>query len=159
MLLVQLRGRRVLRRFNHQLHARSKCGLACKVLADGTLGLNNDTGDVVLGSTTTTGHVVSAGGGDQFVRSLNIEALFVSGAFLFSAGNGAARSRVLHEGQEAPVPHNDNDSLPKVDRRGNTLLVPLGFAAVFLILVGLMFMRTEDTAPTPPPPSQTTPNR
>ncbi len=47
----------------------------------------------------------------------------------------------------------DNDNIPKVDRRGSTVLVPLGFAAVFVLLAGLMLMRTERTAPTPPPPA------
>jgi hypothetical protein len=46
----------------------------------------------------------------------------------------------------------DNDNIPKVDRRGNTVLVPLGMAAVFIVLAVLMMMRTEETAPTPPPP-------
>jgi hypothetical protein len=47
----------------------------------------------------------------------------------------------------------DNDSLPKVDKRGTTILVPLGMVAVFVVLAVLMLMRTEETAPTPPPPS------
>ena len=47
----------------------------------------------------------------------------------------------------------NNDNIPKVDRRGSTVLVPLGFAAVFVLLAGLMLMRTERTAPTPPPPA------
>jgi hypothetical protein len=41
----------------------------------------------------------------------------------------------------------DNDNIPKVDRRGTTVLVPLGMAAVFLVLAVLMMMRTEETAP------------
>ena len=28
----------------------------------------------------------------------------------------------------------DNDNIPKVDRSGNTMLVPLGMAAVFIVL-------------------------
>ena len=55
----------------------------------------------------------------------------------------------------------DND-IPKVDRGGTTFLVPLGFTIVFVLLAGLMFMRTESTAPTPPPPAtsqQTTPSK
>lgn len=51
---------------------------------------------------------------------------------------------------------NDNN-LPKVDRRGTTVLVPLGFVAVFAVLVVLMMLRTEETAPTPPPPSTAQP--
>ena len=51
---------------------------------------------------------------------------------------------------------NDNN-LPKVDRRGTTVLVPLGFVAVFVVLVALMMLRTEETAPTPPPPGTTQP--
>jgi hypothetical protein len=46
----------------------------------------------------------------------------------------------------------DNDNLPRVDRRGTTVLVPLGIAAVFIAIVALMLLRTEQTAPTPPPP-------
>jgi hypothetical protein len=47
----------------------------------------------------------------------------------------------------------DNDNIiPKADRHGNTMLVPIGIVAVFAILIALMFMRTEETAPTPPPP-------
>jgi hypothetical protein len=46
----------------------------------------------------------------------------------------------------------DNDNIPKADRRGNTVLVPLGMAAVFIVLAVLMMMRTEETAPTPQPP-------
>ena len=56
----------------------------------------------------------------------------------------------------------NNDNIPKVDRRGSTVLVPLGFAAVFVLLAGLMLMRTESTAPTPPPPApsqSTSPNK
>jgi hypothetical protein len=47
----------------------------------------------------------------------------------------------------------DNDNIPRVDRRGSTVLVPLGFTVVFVLLAGLMLMRTESTAPTPPPPA------
>ena len=46
----------------------------------------------------------------------------------------------------------DNDNIPKVDKRGTTMLVPLGIGAVFLVLAVLMMMRTEETSPTPPPP-------
>ncbi len=49
----------------------------------------------------------------------------------------------------------DNDNVPKVDRRGTTVLVPLGMAAVFVVLAVLMMLRTEETAPTPPPPPGT----
>jgi hypothetical protein len=48
------------------------------------------------------------------------------------------------------------DEIPKADRRGNTILVPIGIGAVFAVLVVLMFMRMDSTAPTPPPPSSTT---
>ena len=47
----------------------------------------------------------------------------------------------------------DNDNIiPKADRHGNTMLVPFGIIAVFVVLVALMFMRTEETAPTPQSP-------
>jgi hypothetical protein len=47
----------------------------------------------------------------------------------------------------------DNDNIPRVDWRGSTVLVPLGFTVVFVLLAGLMLMRTESTATTPPPPA------
>jgi hypothetical protein len=50
----------------------------------------------------------------------------------------------------------DNDNIPRVDRRGSTVLVPLGFTVVFVLLAGLMLMRTESTAPPPPATSQST---
>ena len=50
----------------------------------------------------------------------------------------------------------DND-IPKVDRGGTTFLVPLGFTIVFVLLAALMFLRTESTAPTPPPPATSQP--
>ena len=46
----------------------------------------------------------------------------------------------------------DNDIVPKADKYGNTMLVPIGIVAVFAILIALMFMRTEETSPTLPPP-------
>ena len=46
----------------------------------------------------------------------------------------------------------DNNIIPKADKHGNTVLVPIGIVAVFLVLIALMFMRTEETAPTPAPP-------
>ena len=51
----------------------------------------------------------------------------------------------------------DNDNIPKVDRGGTTFLVPLGFTIVFVLLAALMFLRTESTAPTPPPPATSQP--
>ncbi len=51
----------------------------------------------------------------------------------------------------------DKDNIPKVDRRGTTFLVPLGFTIVFVLLAGLMLMRTESAAPTPPPPATSQP--
>ena len=54
----------------------------------------------------------------------------------------------------------NNDNLPKVDKRGTTIVVPIGIVAVFVVLVGLMMMRTEETAPTPsPPPGASQPNK
>jgi hypothetical protein len=51
----------------------------------------------------------------------------------------------------------DKDNIPKVDRRGTTFLVPLGFTIVFVLLAGLMLMRTESASPTPPPPATSQP--
>jgi hypothetical protein len=41
--------------------------------------------------------------------------------------------------------------LPKVDRRGSTILVPIGIRAVFAVLAVLMLMRNSWDG-TPPPP-------
>jgi hypothetical protein len=51
------------------------------------------------------------------------------------------------------------EQIPKVDRRGNTILVPIGIGAVFIVLVVLMSLRMESTAPTRPPPPGTTQNK
>lgn len=54
----------------------------------------------------------------------------------------------------------DNDNIPKVDKHGTTILVPIGIVAVFVVLVGLMMLRTEETAPTPaPPPGASQPSK
>jgi hypothetical protein len=43
------------------------------------------------------------------------------------------------------------DNIPKVDRRGTTIFVPIAIAGVFVVLLVLMFLRMDSTAPTPPP--------
>jgi hypothetical protein len=42
------------------------------------------------------------------------------------------------------------DELPKVDRRGTSVLVPLGMGAVFLVLVVLMLARNIGGSPPQP---------
>jgi hypothetical protein len=46
---------------------------------------------------------------------------------------------------------NNRSDLPKVDRRGTSILVPIGVAIVFIALSALMLMRNSPQG-TPPPP-------
>lgn len=46
---------------------------------------------------------------------------------------------------------NSQQNLPKVDRRGTSVLVPLGIGAVFVVIVVFMLMRNSMEG-TPPPP-------
>jgi hypothetical protein len=41
-------------------------------------------------------------------------------------------------------------NLPKADRRGNTVLVPIGIAIVFVILAALMLLRNNPGDRAPP---------
>ena len=50
---------------------------------------------------------------------------------------------------------NNNEPLPKVDRRGNTILVPIGFVVVFIVLAALMLMRISPQGAPPPPLGET----
>jgi hypothetical protein len=46
----------------------------------------------------------------------------------------------------------DKQGLPKVDRRGTTILVPLGISAVLVLIAVLMMARDSgDTPPVPTP--------
>jgi hypothetical protein len=45
---------------------------------------------------------------------------------------------------------NDDKTIPKADRRGSTILVPLGISLVLIVLAALMLVRdSDDTPPTP----------
>jgi hypothetical protein len=77
---------------------------------------------------------------------------FSSAVSFPSKRNSAEKSELNPKGVSVMA---DNDNVPKVDRRGTTVLVPLGMAAVFVVLAVLMMLRTEETAPTPPPPPGT----
>jgi hypothetical protein len=45
-----------------------------------------------------------------------------------------------------------NVDVPKVDRRGTSILVPLGISIVFIVLAALMLVRDSDhAAPVPTP--------
>ena len=45
---------------------------------------------------------------------------------------------------------NDDNGLPKADRRGTTILVPIGIGAVLVVLAALMLVRDSDDAPPTP---------
>jgi hypothetical protein len=47
----------------------------------------------------------------------------------------------------------DNKGLPKVDRRGTTILVPLGIGAVLVLIAVLMIVRNSGDVPPVPTPS------
>jgi hypothetical protein len=45
---------------------------------------------------------------------------------------------------------NDDKGLPKADRRGSTVLVPLGISLVLIVIAALMLVRDSDDAPSTP---------
>ena len=45
---------------------------------------------------------------------------------------------------------NDDKGIPKADRRGSTILVPLGLGLVLIVLAALMLVRDSDDAPPTP---------
>jgi hypothetical protein len=49
---------------------------------------------------------------------------------------------------------NNNNELPKVDRRGTSILVPIGIVVVFITLASLMLMRNSPQG-TPPAKDET----
>jgi hypothetical protein len=49
------------------------------------------------------------------------------------------------------------DPLPDADRKGNSMLVPVGIVVICGIIVGLMLMRMgSDSSPPPAPPAKKT---
>ena len=59
--------------------------------------------------------------------------------------------RTERESPEMKEPEKGN--MPKVDRRGTTILVPLGISVVLIVIAGLMLMRDSGDAPPVPTPS------
>jgi hypothetical protein len=50
---------------------------------------------------------------------------------------------------------NNNNELPKVDRRGTSILVPIGIVVVFITLAALILMRNSPQGTPPPAKDQT----